>query len=108
MPSAPSRQPVLRRQPIQRPLSAIDLGMRTLEVVGSIGPTTSIQLQRAVFSPVSHSPRQARSRATRSLRQLFDAGFLTRIRVLAPSAASGLLSRQVVHALSGAGARALG
>jgi len=82
--------------------------MRTLEVVGSLGPTTSIQLQRAVFAPVSRSPRQARSRATRSLRQLFDAGLLNRIAVLAPSAASGQLSRQVVHALSGAGGRALG
>jgi hypothetical protein len=90
------------------PLSAIDQGERVLQVVGSLRFGTSIQLRRSVFDPVSASRRQARDRATRTLRRLFDSGYLRRVQVFCPSSVSDRLSLQVVHVLSAMGARAVG
>ena len=57
---------------------------------------------------MSSTERQARHRATRSVRRLFDSGYLRRVVVFAPSAASGVLSRQIVHVLSAKGAAEVG
>lgn len=107
-PSPTRRSPFTRETRTRYPLSEIDAGERVLQVVGSLRFATAIQLRRAVFAPISATPRQARYRATRSLRRLFDSGYLNRVQVFAPSAASGRLSPQVVQTLSAAGARAIG
>ncbi|MDQ3540069.1 MAG: replication-relaxation family protein [Chloroflexota bacterium] len=65
-------------------------------------------MRRIIFDATSLTPRQARHRATRSLRRLFDAGFVRRVPVFAPSASSGQLSMQIVNVLSAKGARAIG
>lgn len=76
--------------------------------LASLRFATGPQLQRILFDREAETPRQARYRSTKSLRQLFDAGYLSRILVFAPSLTSGRMSRQLVHALSPAGARAVG
>lgn len=106
---AARHSPLKRQKTTTRyPLSAIDQGERLLQVVGSLRWATAIQLRRALFDRTSATPRQARYRATKALRRLFDAGYLNRVPVFAPSAASGQLSPQVVQTLSAAGARTIG
>jgi hypothetical protein len=61
-------------------------------------------VQRVVFDSESTSPRMARHRSTRALRQLFDAGFIRRVRVFAPSS-TGRMSQQIVNVLAASGAR---
>lgn len=108
-PSPSPRTSPLRRQTTTRyPLAAIDQGARVLAVLGSLRFATAIQLRRAIFAQEAVTPRQARHRATKSLRRLFDSGYLARVQVFCPSASSDELSLQVVHALSALGARAVG
>lgn len=110
MPAPPSsrRSPLVRQTVTHYPLSAIDRGERILLLVGSFRFATNIQLRRAVFDPISATPRQARYRATKSLRRLFDSGYLTRIQVFCPASTSDELSLQIVNILSAKGARAIG
>src|SRR5579884_2444813 len=109
MNSSPTRRSPLKRHATTRyPLSAIDAGQRIVQVVGSLRFATATQLRRAIFDRGSASPRQARYRATKSLRRLFDSGYLRRVQVFCPSAASDRLSLQVVNVLSATGARAIG
>lgn len=109
---SPSRSlrtsPLIRQTTTRYPLAAIDHGARVLAVLGSLRFTTAIQVRRAVFDQASASPRQARYRATKTLRRLFDAGFLKRVQVFCPSASSDELSLQVVQTLSTMGVRAIG
>ena len=102
------RSPLVRQTATRYPLSAIDQGERTLAVLGSLRFATSIQLRRAIFDPISATPRQARYRATKAMRQLFDSGFTNRIQVFCPSASSDNLSLQVVQTISTVGARSIG
>src|SRR5215216_4592861 len=98
-----ARRSPLIRQPVTRyPLSAIDHGERVLAILGSLRFATAIQVRRAIFDPISSTPRQARYRSTTTLRRLFDAGLVHRVQVFCPSAASDRLSRQVVQTLSAA------
>jgi hypothetical protein len=89
------------------PLALIEEGQLILELLVSLRFATANQVQRVVFDSTSVSPRMAKHRATRSLRRLFDAGFLRRVSVFAPSSA-GRMARQTVNVLSAAGARAVG
>jgi hypothetical protein len=68
---------------------------------------TTIQIRRALFDRHASTERMARHYATRSLRRLFDSGYLDRVDVFAPAATTDRLSRQFVHVLSAAGARVL-
>jgi Replication-relaxation len=104
----PRKSPLVRARATRYPLSAIDQGERILTVLGSLRFATAIQVRRAVFDQTSISPRQARHRATKTLRRLFDAGFINRVQVFCPSASSDQLSLQVVQTLSALGARAIG
>lgn len=107
--SPPTRRSPLVRQPQTRyPLAAIDQGERVLLILGSLRFATSIQLRRAIFAPIASSPRQARSRATTTLRRLFDSGYLQRVQVFCPSAAADRLSLQLVNVLTARGAHAIG
>lgn len=108
MSAAPRQSILVPNLRTRYPLSSIDQGERVLQVVGSLRFATAIQLRRAIFDPVSGSPRQARTRATRSLRRLFDSGYLRRVQVFCPSASSDRLSLQVVNVLSSSGAPAVG
>jgi hypothetical protein len=90
------------------PLAAIDEGLQTLQIIGSLRFATAIQLRRTIFDRGSASARQARSRATRTLRQLFDAGYIHRVPVFAPSAISDVIGRQIIHTLAAPGAAAIG
>jgi len=107
-PRSPRRSPLVRHPGPRYPLSAIDQGEYLLAVLASLRGATAIQLRRAVFARISATPRQARYRATKSLRRLFDAGYVRRVPVFCPSASSDQLSLQVIHTLSAAGARAIG
>lgn len=108
-PLLPARtSPLSRNRRTQYPVDEIEHGLAILTVLASLRFATGTHLQRMLFVQESSTPRQARHRATRDLRRLFDAGFLRRISVFAPSAASGLLSRQIVHVLSPLGARTVG
>src|SRR5680860_84090 len=102
----------IRTSPLVRgtkhyPLSMIEHGSLILELLVSLRFATGGQVQRVVFTATSASERQARHQSTRSLRRLFDAGFLRRVPVFAPSS-TGRMSRQVVNVLSASGARAVG
>ncbi|MGI8404871.1 MAG: replication-relaxation family protein [Thermomicrobiales bacterium] len=107
-PRSPRRSPLVRHPGTRYPLSAIDQGTYLLAVLASLRGATAIQLRRAVFARTSAMPRQARYRATKALRRLFDAGYVRRVPVFCPSARSDQLSLQVMHTLSAAGARAIG
>jgi hypothetical protein len=85
----------------------IDDGQLILELLVSLRFATGSQIQRVVFSRTSVSPRMARHRATRSLRRLFDAGFIRRVSVFTPSS-TGRMSQQIVNVLSATGARTVG
>ena len=100
--------PLVRQTTTRYPLPSIDQGERVLAILGSLRFATTIQLRRAVYDALVETPRQARYRATKALRRLFDAGFTNRVQVFCPSAASDQLSLQFVHALSPAGARMIG
>lgn len=107
--SLPARTSPLSRTPHRRyPLDQINHGSDLLVALASLRFATGPQLQRLLFDREAQTPRQARYRSTKALRQLFDTGYLTRIPVFAPSLTSGRMSRQLVHALSPAGARAVG
>lgn len=108
IPLSTRKSPLIRQTITRYPLSAIDEGERILAVLGSLRFATAIQLRRAVFDQASVSSRRARYRATKTLRRLFDAGFINRTQVFCPSASSDQLSLQVVQALSALGARAIG
>ena len=108
IPPPPRRSPLQRQIRTRYPLSAIEQGARILTVLGSLRGATAIQLRRAVFDPLSPTPRQARYRATKALRRLFDAGYVRRVQVFCPSASSDRVSLQVMQALSATGARAIG
>src|SRR5215218_7029044 len=100
--------PLIRNRTTRYPLDQIEHGIEILTLLASLRFATGNQIQRVIFNRGSATPRQARHRATRSLRRLFDAGYLRRIPVFAPSASSGLLSRQLVQVLSPLGARRVG
>jgi len=100
--------PLSRNRRTQYPVDQIEHGLDILTVLASLRFATGSQLQRIIFNQESDTPRQARHHATRAMRRLFDAGYLRRIVVFAPSASSGLLSRQIVHVLSPLGARTVG
>jgi hypothetical protein len=105
----PARKSSVVRDPTTSyPIDQIDEGLLVLEALASLRFATAAQVRRIIFDRSSPTARQARHRATRSLRRLFDAGYLRRVPVLAPSAATGRLSRQLVHVLSASGARAVG
>lgn len=105
---SPRTSPLARRSITRYPLSAIDQGERILAALGSLRFATAIQVRRAVFNGSSERSRQARHRATKALRRLFDAGFINRVQVFCPSAFSDQLSLQVAQTLSATGARAIG
>lgn len=107
-PLSPRRSSLVRQLTTRYPLSAIDHGAYLLAVLASLRGATAIQLRRAVVGRTSATPRQARYRVTKSLRRLFDAGFVRRVPVFCPSASSDQLSLQVMQTLSAAGARAIG
>ncbi len=107
--SLPARtSPLIRNTTTRYPADQIEHGIDILTVLASLRFATGTQLQRIIFDRSSDSPRQARHRATRAMRRLFDSGYLKRIPVFAPSASSGLLSRQLVNVLSPLGARTVG
>jgi len=107
--SSPSRKsPLIRQTTTRYPLSAIDQGAWVLAMLGGLRFATAIQVRRAVFEQESGSLRQARYRATKTLRRLFDAGFINRVQVFCPSASADDLSLQVVQTLSALGARTIG
>ncbi len=102
--SLPARMsPLIRNTTSRYPVDQIEHGTDILTVLASLRFATGGQVQRIIFNRESNTPRQARHRATRAIRRLFDAGYLKRIPVFAPSARSGLLSRQLVHVLSRVG-----
>lgn len=107
-PPSPRRSPLVRQPTTRYPLAAIDQGAYLLAILASLRGATAIQLRRAVFDRTSATPRQSRYRATKSLRRLFDAGFVRRVPVFCPSARSDQLSLQVMHTLSASGAWAIG
>jgi hypothetical protein len=100
--------PLVRSRTAHYPLNLIEEGSVILLALASLRFATAIQIRRIIFDAPSLTPRQARHRATRSLRRLFDAGFVRRVPVFAPSASSGQLSMQIVNVLSAKGARAIG
>lgn len=108
-PPLPARtSPLTRNRRTQYPVDQVEHGIDILTVLASLRFATGNQIQRIIFNRESETPRQARHRATRALRRLFDTGYLRRITVFAPSATSGLISRQIVHVLSPLGARTVG
>jgi len=108
-PPLPARtSPLNRNRRTQYPVDQVEHGLDILTVLASLRFATGSQLQRIIFNQESDTPRQGRHHATRAIRRLFDSGYLKRIVVFAPSATSGLLSRQLVHVLSPLGARAVG
>lgn len=108
-PSYPARKsPRIRDRTTRYPVDQTEHGSDLLAVLASLRFATATQLQRIIFDRASDTPRQARHRATRALRRLFDAGYLARISVFAPAASSGLVSRQLVHVLTPLGGRTVG
>ncbi|MGI8483940.1 MAG: replication-relaxation family protein [Thermomicrobiales bacterium] len=107
-PLSPRRSSLVRQPTTRYPLSAIDQGTYLLALLASLRGATAIQLRRAVFDRTSATPRQARYRATKALRRLFDAGYVRRVPVFCPSARSDQLSFQVMQTLSASGACAIG
>lgn len=107
-PPSTRRSPLVPQTTTRYSLIEIDQGEHLLAVIGSLRGATAIQLRRAVFDRSSSTPRQARYRATKALRRLFDAGYVRRVQVFCPSAFSDQTSLQVMHTLSTAGARAIG
>lgn len=85
----------------------IEEGDEILLALASLRFATGNQIQRIIFNH-SSTTHMARHRSTRSLRRLFDAGFIRRVSVFAPSASSSRMSMQLVNVLSPAGARAVG
>lgn len=107
--SLPARlSPLSRNTRTRHPLSDIEYGPEILTLLASLRFATTNQIQRVVFDRDGTSARQARHRATRSLRRLFDSGYLRRVVVFAPAATSLRTSKQIVHVLSASGARAVG
>lgn len=100
--------PLVRSRTSHYPLDLIEEGSVILLALASLRFATGTHIQRVVFNRMSSTPRQARHRSTRSLRRLFDAGYLSRVSVFAPSASSGQVSMQIVTVLSAKGATAIG
>jgi hypothetical protein len=108
-PTLPARKsPLIRSRTKVYPLHLIDQGEVILNLMTSLRFATGGQIQRIFFDRTSVSPRQARDRSTRTVRRLFDAGYLKRVQVFAPSGATGRLSPQIVNCLSAKGAGAVG
>jgi hypothetical protein len=106
-PSIPTRHSPLQRGQRVYPLTMIEEGQEILLALASLRFATGSQIQRIIFDRTAVSPRMARHRATRSLRRLFDAGYLRRVSVFAPSS-TGRMSMQIVNVLSASGARVIG
>lgn len=108
LPLSTRTSPLTRNTTTRYPVDQIEHGIDILTVLASLRFATGGQIQRIIFNWKSVTPRQARHRATRAVRRLFDSGYLKRIPVFAPAAASGMLSQQIVHVLSPLGARTVG
>ena len=108
MPLPARTSPLVRNPRARFPLDTIEHGNEILTLLASLRFATLTQIQRVIFGHARANDRQARHVTTRATRRLFDSGFVRRTVVLAPSAATGTLSRQIVHVLSAQGARAIG